>query len=80
MTSIKELEVVRLLQPAEADIIGEQRIVVLPAGSRGTVQAVWGPATNPVGYTVEFTLVPLKEYALADVAAELVESTGEWPR
>jgi hypothetical protein len=73
MTTVNEFDAIRLRQPVEADVIGEESTtVVMPAGSKGTVVHVHGPRTKPLAYEVEFVLVPLKSYAIATVEADLV--------
>jgi hypothetical protein len=74
MNQIKELDEIRLLQPVEADLSGKQGGTVnIPKGARGIVVMVHGPKDNPEGFEIEFTLEPLKRYAIASVDAKDVE-------
>ena len=75
----KEIDVVRVLEPVKAHVLGEgtPSIVTVAGGTTGTVVLVYGPPTNPVAYEIEFSAdrVGLEDpysIVLADVPAALV--------
>jgi hypothetical protein len=73
MKAINLHDNVRLKREVSADVIGENRRVNLGTGSIGTVLLVHGPDSAPLGFEVEFALIPQEEYAIASVYPQDVE-------
>ena len=74
MSTFKEIDVIKLRRAVEADVIGEGRRSVIPAGAAGTVVLVHGPAANPTAYEIEFYIADSDSFALATVEADLVSA------
>jgi len=66
---MKENDTFELSQPIEATVIGEQRAVVLSAGTLVTVVSVFGDPDDPVAYEIEAFLPKEDAYALATIEA-----------
>ena len=69
MKAMKENDTFLLLQPIEATVIGENRIVILPVGTLVTVVLVFGDSNFPSAYEVETFLAEDNAYALATIEA-----------
>ena len=76
MKVFRELDSVRLLKPVWDLIMGEDRKIEVPAGSRGLVVHVFGSADNPPAYIVEFRLSN-DEYVVANVQADNLIADSE---
>ncbi|MBX3587478.1 MAG: hypothetical protein AB7I35_00670 [Ramlibacter sp.] len=69
MTVHRENDPVRLREPFAADVVGEGRSVVIPAGAVGAVVLVHGNPSQPMAYEVEFYIQDQGCYALAVMEA-----------
>lgn len=67
---MKESDTFELSKPAEAEVVGEARTVVLPAGTVVTVVLVFGEPSSPVAYEVEAFLQDDDVYVLATIEAK----------
>src|SRR4051812_46375966 len=72
MNEVNEHDVVRVNEPVEGYVIGEQRTIIIPAGSEGTVVDIGGPSDRPEAYEVEFNIEPFPSSALATVSPAAV--------
>lgn len=53
---IVEADLVALLERTDATVVGERRVVGIPAGTLGTVLTVHGDPAHPTSFEVEFLL------------------------
>ena len=67
MSVMKENDTFVLSKTTEATVIGERRMVLLPAGTQVTVVVVFGDSNAPVAYEVEAYLPRENLYATATV-------------
>lgn len=70
MMICQENDVIRLREPITAEVIGERRSLVIPAGTAGAVVLVHGSPSKPQAYEVEFYVASEDCYALATIEAE----------
>ncbi|BCQ28290.1 hypothetical protein NK8_64790 (plasmid) [Caballeronia sp. NK8] len=69
MKTLQENDVFQLSAALEAQVIGDERNITIPAGSVVTVVAVFGDSDSPEAYEVEAYLPHLDAYALTTVSA-----------
>ena len=69
MTIHHENDVIRLREPVNADVIGEERSLVISAGTAGAIVLVHGDPMEPLAYEVEFYIQDQDCYALATIEA-----------
>jgi hypothetical protein len=67
MNTMKENDTFALSKSVKAEIIGEHRTVMLPAGTLVTVVLVFGDTESPSAYEVEAFLEEDNTYALATI-------------
>ena len=67
-----ENDVVRLREPVTAKVIGEQRSLVIPAGTEGAVVLVYGSPVKPDAYEIEFYVRDDDCYVLATLDASKI--------
>src|SRR3954467_7474647 len=87
MTVAREIDIVRIHVAVEGQALDDDRTVIIPAGSEGTVVSVAGPPDQPEGYEVEFFIEspnqsdapvdefgiePMQPTALASVPADAI--------
>ena len=72
---IEEVDVVKLLVPVAAQVVGDGRNEIVPAGTLGTVVIAC-----PDAYEVEFRLPATEDWALATVPASAVELHWKAPK
>lgn len=65
--TLHENDLVALSKAANAEVIGQSRKVMLPAGTVATVVAVYGDPDHPSAYEVEAYLEVEDRYALATI-------------
>lgn len=68
-----ENDVICLREPVSADVIGEGRSLVIPAGAIGAIVLVHGNPTQPLAYEVEFYIQDQDCYALATIEAGKIQ-------
>ncbi len=56
MPLVKEIDIVALLKPVTAQILGETNSVIIPSGAKGTVVMVYDVAGTTEALEVEFPL------------------------
>jgi hypothetical protein len=71
MTVHHESDVIYLHESVNADVIGEGRSLIIPAGTAGAIVLVHGNP-EPLAYEVEFYIQAQDCYALATIAAEKI--------
>lgn len=67
-----ENDVIRLLEPITATVIGKQLSLVIPAGAEGSVVLVYGNPVKPDAYEIEFYVHDHECFALATIEATKV--------
>jgi hypothetical protein len=72
---IEEIDVVKVLTPVTAQVVGNGRHETIPAGTLGAVVVVY-----PDAYEVEFALSGTSEWALATVPSSAVELSWKAPK
>ena len=70
MTTFREGDSVRLQASAEGEVIGEQRSVLLPAGTLAAVVLVHGEPEAPDAYELESYILEQDCYVLVTVPAD----------
>lgn len=64
---MKENDTFRLLKPTSATVVGEQRTVIIPAGSEVTVVLILGDPNSPSAYEVKAYIAGEDAYGLATI-------------
>lgn len=72
MTIYYENDVVSLKQTIDAKIVGDNRSLMIPAGTIGTIVLVYGAIQKPEAYEVEFYIQDYDSYALATIKSEQI--------
>ncbi len=69
MTTHYENDLIQLLEPVTADVVGEGRTLAIAAGTTGAVVLVHGDPKQPSAYEIEFYIQEQDCYALATIDA-----------